>query len=145
MRLWSLHPRYLDTKGLLALWREGLLAQAVLKGATKGYKNHPQLTRFRSVENPLEAINLYLSIVLEESQARGYRFDASKVPVIQERISIPVTAGQVQYEIQHLKNKLMLRDAARLKLLPTQTPVDIHPIFFEVVGPVEPWEVVSQA
>ena len=36
MRLWSLHPRYLDAKGLVALWREGLLAQAVLKGQTKG-------------------------------------------------------------------------------------------------------------
>lgn len=37
MRLWSIHPRYLDTKGLVALWRETLLlAQAVLFGNTKG-------------------------------------------------------------------------------------------------------------
>ncbi|WP_368086417.1 pyrimidine dimer DNA glycosylase/endonuclease V [Nitrosomonas sp. Nm34] len=26
MRLWSIHPKYLDAKGLLALWREGLQA-----------------------------------------------------------------------------------------------------------------------
>lgn len=43
MRLWSLHPQYLDAKGLVALWREGLLAQAVLAGQTRGYKRHPQL------------------------------------------------------------------------------------------------------
>ena len=43
MRLWSLHPKYLDKLGLLGLWRESLLAQKVLLGKTKGYKNHPQL------------------------------------------------------------------------------------------------------
>ena len=32
MRLWSLSPRYLDVKGLVAVWREGLLADAVLLG-----------------------------------------------------------------------------------------------------------------
>ena len=38
MRLWSIHPKYLGTKGLVALWREALLAQKVLQGNTKGYK-----------------------------------------------------------------------------------------------------------
>lgn len=37
MRIWSLHPSYLDAKGLVALWRETLLAQKVLLGATVGY------------------------------------------------------------------------------------------------------------
>ena len=37
MRLWSLHPRCLDAKGLVALWREGLLAQEVLRGKTRDY------------------------------------------------------------------------------------------------------------
>ncbi len=50
MRLWSLHPKYLDRQGLLAVWREGLLAQKVLQGKTKGYKNHPQLKRFQQQE-----------------------------------------------------------------------------------------------
>ncbi|MGP1680491.1 MAG: pyrimidine dimer DNA glycosylase/endonuclease V [Giesbergeria sp.] len=36
MRLWSLHPQYLDSKALVALRREGLLAQAVLAGLTRG-------------------------------------------------------------------------------------------------------------
>jgi len=48
MRLWSLHPAYLDARGLGALWREGLLAQAVLRGKTRGYRSHPQLERWRA-------------------------------------------------------------------------------------------------
>lgn len=48
MRIWSLHPQYLDRQGLTAGWREGLLAQKVLTGTTKGYRNHPQLRRFRA-------------------------------------------------------------------------------------------------
>lgn len=46
MRIWSVHPSLLDAKGLVACWRETLLAQKVLQGLTKGYKNHPQLDRF---------------------------------------------------------------------------------------------------
>jgi hypothetical protein len=46
MRLWSVHPRYLDRQGLTAAWREALLAQKVLTGTTRGYRNHPQLVRF---------------------------------------------------------------------------------------------------
>ena len=37
MRLWTLHPKYLDPQGLVALWREALLARAVLQGKTRGY------------------------------------------------------------------------------------------------------------
>lgn len=32
MRLWSLHPRYLDSKGLVALWCEALLAKLRKRG-----------------------------------------------------------------------------------------------------------------
>jgi hypothetical protein len=60
MRLWSLHPKYLDARGLVALWREGLLAQAVLRGRTNGYVHHPQLERFRAESSPLGAIADYL-------------------------------------------------------------------------------------
>jgi hypothetical protein len=52
MRIWSLHPTLLDTKGLVALWREALLAKHVLSGSTIGYQNHPQLKRFKSSPNP---------------------------------------------------------------------------------------------
>ena len=59
MRLWSIHPKYLDARGLVALWREGLLAQKVLKGETRGYINHPQLNRFNSKRDPIGAIGRY--------------------------------------------------------------------------------------
>ena len=68
MRIWSLHPKYLDTKGLVALWRETLLAKQVLQNKTKGYRNHPQLNRFKNHSEPLEAINYYLSIVFKEAE-----------------------------------------------------------------------------
>jgi hypothetical protein len=79
MRIWSLHPQYLDTKGLVALWRETLLAKNVLAGNTKGYKNHPQLKRFKNTDNPLHAINQYLSIIYQEASSRGYTFTREKI------------------------------------------------------------------
>jgi len=71
MRIWSLHPKYLDTKGLVALWRETLLAQHVLEGKTKGYKNHPQLDRFKRSKKPIEVINQYLAGVYAEALTRS--------------------------------------------------------------------------
>ena len=79
MRIWSLHPKYLDNIGLIALWRETLLAKHVLSGKTKGYTNHPQLTRFRKESSPIDRIDQYLSVILEESVVRGYNFDRSKI------------------------------------------------------------------
>lgn len=111
MRLWSIHPKYLDSKGLIAVWREGLLAQAVLKGKTKGYKNHPQLERFKRYEKPLEAICAYLKEIATEAKRRGYNFSEKKLDC---KSSIPqkicIKKGQLQYEFEHLKNKLIKRD-----------------------------------
>lgn len=76
MRFWSIHPEYLDSKGLAALWREALLAQNVL-GNTKGYLNHPQLIRFRQQPDPLRSIGNYLHSVFLEAERRGYKFDHS--------------------------------------------------------------------
>ena len=90
MRLWSLHPSLLDGKGLVALWREGLLAQQVLSGLTKGYRHHPQLARFRSCSDPVAAIAAYLHEVHRESVRRGYCFDASKIGGSRRRARIPV-------------------------------------------------------
>ncbi len=78
MRLWSLHPSYLDAVGLVALWREGLLARKVLQGQTKGYIHHPQLFRFRETGNPIHVLDFYLKTVHDESIRRGYNFDLSK-------------------------------------------------------------------
>ena len=97
MRIWTLHPRYLDPQGLVALWRESLLARAVLRGETKGYRHHPQLHRFQEQPAPRSAINGYLAGVLSEAQARGYSFDVSKVGPIRSRARINCTEGQLQY------------------------------------------------
>src|SRR5581483_11263282 len=102
MRLWSLHPSLLDSKGLVALWREGLLAQKVLLGQTTGYRFHPQLQRFRETRNPVGAIGTYLWAVVEEAAERGYQFDASKIAMKKRALSMPVTRGQLEFERRHL-------------------------------------------
>lgn len=139
MRLWSLHPRYLDVKGLVALWREGLLAQKVLKGLTKGYTRHPQLERFRSARDPLAAIAFYLAVVQEEATRRGYAFDRSKLPAVIPSVpSVPLSTGQLAYERDFFAKKLAWRDPAFLAALP-QWP-DAHPLFILEEGPVASWE-----
>ena len=109
MRLWTLHPRYLDAAGLVALWREGLLARAVLRGRTRGYRHHPQLERFRSQATPCTAINHYLSAVLAEAVVRGYAFDGRSIRAARGRIAISVSKGQLAHEWQHLLRKLRQR------------------------------------
>ena len=79
MRLWTIHPKHLDAKGLVALWREALLAQKVLQGGTRGYRHHPQLRRFLATSRPAAALARYLAAVHEESVRRGYHFDAAKI------------------------------------------------------------------
>lgn len=111
MRIWSVHPKFLDSKGLVALWRETLLAQKVLQGLTKGYKNHPQLLRFKKQHSPLSYICTYLHFVCDEADRRGYKFDGTKL-VLDHDLSllpIPVTTGQINYEWQHLLKKLHVR------------------------------------
>src|SRR6185436_19503588 len=98
VRLWSLHPRYLDAPGLVALWREGLLAQAVLSERTRGYRHHPQLFRFREQRNPRAAIAAYLQAVASEAEGRGYAFDRTRIDARPSRIAICVTDGQLRFE-----------------------------------------------
>lgn len=106
MRLWSLHSRYLDAKGLVALWREGLLAQKVLAGETKGYRHHPQLQRFRGQSDAPGAIAAYLRGVQREAERRGYKFDATKIGRCASGLRLKVTRGQLEYELAHLRAKL---------------------------------------
>jgi hypothetical protein len=140
MRLWSIHPRYLDTKGILGLWREALLAQKVLLGGTKGYKNHPQLERFYNQPNSLIAIGAYLKDIYMEARIRGYSFDKQKIIEMPEpkTISIPVKRGQIEFEKKHLLNKLTLRNPEKCSLL--KANINLHPIFYSVPGGIESWE-----
>lgn len=139
MRLWSLHPSLMDTKGLVGLWRESLLAKNVLENKTKGYKNHPQLIRFRKFADPVDAINYYLSEIYKEAQRRNYNFDKTKIDWNFKKQKITVTIGQIEYELQHLKNKLVNRS-------PLHTIDGIkkinHPIFRIIKGEIETWEII---
>lgn len=140
MRLWSLHPRYLDPKGLVALWREALLAQAVLRGQTRGYTHHPQLQRFQEHLTPRQAMNAYLQEIHAESVRRGYSFDRSKFRSAPACAKIPVGRGQLEFEWEHLMAKL----AERAPDLRTQwkgiRAPRCHPLFRIVRGPVAEWE-----
>ena len=127
MRLWTLHPRYLDRQGLLAVWREALLARAVLAGSTRGYRHHPQLQRFRAAADPGAAIAAYLRAVHAEALGRGYAFDAGKLDAPAACPPLAATRGQLLFEWAHLRRKLRVRSPAawralRGTALPEPTP-----------------------
>jgi hypothetical protein len=140
MRLWTIHPRHLDAKGLVALWREALLAQKVLQGRTRGYKHHPQLKRFMTTPRPAAAVATYLVAVFQEALRRGYRFDESKIGSTHFRGRIAETRGQLRYEWNHLKQKLRKRAPDQFRICATTRSPDPHPLFRIVNGPIREWE-----
>lgn len=145
MRIWSLHPRYLDPKGLVALWRETLLAQKVLRGQVKAYARHPQLQRFQLQDSPLASIADYLRVVHAEATARGYRFDRSKINRKQGEVEpIPLHAGQLQYEWEHLLAKLEARSPQWYQRYHDFRTPATHPLFRIVPGDIEAWERVAE-
>ena len=144
MRLWTVHPKFLDAKGLVALWREGLLAKAVLEGKTVGYRSHPQLIRFREHAEPLEALCEYLRSVFIESQHRGYHFDLTKLPSQPCAVDpIEETQGQLAYEWNHLLKKLQVRDLDRFQQLYRLKYPEPHPFFTMLPGGIRSWEHVT--
>lgn len=140
MRLWSLHPRHLDSRGLVALWREALLAQKVLRGLTRGYTRHPQLDRFRAQPRPAAAIASYLQAVRDEAVRRGYSFDARKIGARRMKGKITVTRGQLAYEWRHLLRKLKIRAPKDYAIQRTVGKPALHPLFRAVAGGVASWE-----
>lgn len=136
-----MHPKYLDAKGIVALWRETLLAKSVLEGKTRGYRYHPQLERFKRSANALYAINWYLSFVFAEAEERGYDFDGNKIDNSFRHIKIPLTQGQLDYEIEHLLKKLESRDIERFNKLKKLRRFEVNPIFELIPGTVENWEI----
>lgn len=145
MRLWSLHPSLLDRVGLVALWREALLAQKVLAGATNGYRHHPQLDRFRQSDHPNQAIASYLWSVADEAKERGYVFDVSKIALGRRTVTIPVTNGQLAYELTHLKHKLSQRDPGLLQQDGKRESLKVNPVFKAMDGPIAHWERTPKA
>ena len=145
MRIWSIHPKYLDPQGLVALWREALLAQKVLAGKTKGYRNHPQLKRFKLEAKTMACIGTYLKFVYLEAESRGYSFDYKKIietlPTNSQK-KMRVTCGQVEYEFEHLKMKLKKRSPDYFKKTKVGEEIELHPLFSSCPGAVESWEII---
>ncbi len=140
MRIWSLHPKYLDTKGLVAVWREGLLALHVLSGKTKGYTKHPQLQRFKNHQTPIEALTEYLHYIVDEAETRNYKFDRRKLQPRKMVPSLTVTTGQLDYETRHLLEKLLIRDQEKFAMLKKVSQLAAHPLFVVIEGEIEHWE-----
>lgn len=141
MRLWSVHPEQLDRQALVACWREGLLAQAVLAGRTTGYRQHPQLRRFVAQADARASIAAYLEALAVEADRRGYRFDRGRVDAADTLAvqQIEVTEGQLTYEWQHLLAKVAQRSPQLLDGMTAASPRP-HPLFTVVPGDVEDWE-----
>ncbi|MGO1235260.1 MAG: pyrimidine dimer DNA glycosylase/endonuclease V [Microbacterium gubbeenense] len=142
MRLWSMHPRYFDRQALTACWREGLLAQSVLTKPGGGYSHHPQLRRFQHTENSRAAMGDYLSAIVDEADARGYRFSRDKIRVTGSREQLHVNDGQLAYEWQHLLAKLQRRSPDTWIRWHELHRPDPHPAFIVVGGPIAEWEKV---
>jgi hypothetical protein len=143
MRIWSLHPKYLDVKGFVALWREALLAKQVLEGNTEGYKNHPQLDRFRNSGYSVDCIDQYLTAVYEDSLERGYNFNKNKINWDFIPIKLTVTDKQMKFEMDHLLKKLESRDPERFHNLSGEVKIDANPLFEIIDGEIESWEKVK--
>ena len=143
MRLWSLHPQYLDSAGLNASWREGLLAKNVLLGNTKGYTNHPQLIRFKNSSDPPLYIDAFLTEIYKEAERRNFSYSKEKIRLIERISPIPVTKGQLEYEYQHLRRKLQKRSPELFVKLPALTELKPHPLFQTIEGGVEDWEIIT--
>jgi Pyrimidine dimer DNA glycosylase len=142
MRLWSVHPRYLDRQALVAGWREGLLAQSVLVTTGRGYRNHPQLDRFKDQPAPLNAMAHFLAEYLAEADRRGYTFGRDKIAgdAVAEVTRIPLTRGQLAYEWRHLGTKLAARSPEVAARWSAVAEPDAHPLFILHDGPIAAWE-----
>lgn len=150
MRLWSVHPKVLDQKALVACWRESLLAQAVLGGLTRGYQHHPQLQRWRAHETPLAALGGYLAALWWEADRRGYHFNAAKIlippPHFPQVLPLPtelcmeVTRDQLRFELAHLRAKITQRAPDELSRVAALTDPPCAPSFYLVAGGVADWE-----
>ena len=145
MRLWTLHPRHLDAAGLVALWREALLAQAVLLGRTRGYTRHPQLHRFLAAADPVASIAGYLRVVAKEAASRGYAFDMARIVECERPAqSISETKGQLLYEWEHLGRKLQRRSPEWYRDRVAGLSPNAHPLFRIVAGGVRDWERITE-
>jgi hypothetical protein len=129
MLLWTLHPKYLDNKGLGALWFEGIIARNSLLGLSQGYQNHPQLDRFKIQPDPIAAIDTYLSPVYEEGISRGFQYNRALFSPTFQNVRMEVTLEQLKKEYAYLLQKLERRDIEKYKILKKIHTLEPHPMF----------------
>jgi hypothetical protein len=140
MRLWSVNPKYLDRIGLVSCWRESLLAKKVLENKTKGYRNHPQLDRFKNYSDSIDAINSYLFFLFKEAESRNFNFDKTKISGSKSEKIICVSSGQLDYEFAHLEYKLSRRDRVQFEKNKSEKRIICNPVFSIIDGGIESWE-----
>jgi hypothetical protein len=144
MRIWSLHPKYLDSKGAVAMWREGLLARKVLLGQTKGYTNHPQLNRFKSSSKPIALLdNILFELADYFNNTYNFKFDMNKIECNEIVDPLTVSICQLNYEFWHLQNKLFLRSRHQFFKNLNDSQIQPNQIFNIVGGPIADWEKIN--
>lgn len=143
MRIWSLHPKYLDKKELIDSWNDGLRTIGILTRNHQGSIFRPELSRFRSQSEPIIAVEKYLLSIANEAKRRGYMVDIRKLPSIPVVVShkIPVSSGQIEYEWRQLMHVLAGRSPGFLRRIEYSPSHDINPIFYKRPGhDIETWE-----
>ena len=152
MRLWSIHPKYLDSKRLTAQWREALLCRKVLEGKTKGYKSHPQFLRAKNHSQPFYFINYFLYTIWQEATNRGYNYDKSKLIMeLSEKYqcpfeSIEVTTGQLEYEYHHMQLKageFSSQYVINEEAFMNEGFIEPNPCFVSIPGDIQSFEKVK--
>ena len=100
----------------------------------------PAAATVSATDDPLVAIATYLHALADD--ARGYSFDRPRVSrPADEGLRLSVTAGQLDYEWQHLRAKVETRDPEWFEAVVVTARPKPHPLFDVVPGDVEPWEV----
>lgn len=163
MRVWSIHPAYLDTKGLVASWKEGIQGLNALRNPRKPngkwamFAHHPQLIRFKRFENPELCLSEYLHFIADEADRRNYNFNRNLIlPRLDENpYQIWITCGQLIYEWDFLSHKVTCRTGFWEYGKPTingKSTVEtiaswscvVHPMVVLIPGDIECWEKVKE-
>jgi hypothetical protein len=112
-------------------------------GDTRGWRNHPQLDRFKDHSETMDAIGFYPLKIREEASFRGHSYDGSKIRRPINRVALTsITTGQLLYEFSLLLERTRLRMPAwHEKLREVYDLPKAYPLFEVVEGDVGRWEV----
>lgn len=153
MRLWTIHPKYLDGKRLTSQWKEGIQMMHIWKEIGEnpepakrlGYVSHPQVRRLSNLlvaDSGLISLLLHqhLTAVHEESVQRSYSFNKKLIddlaPDCKNAPKVYVTMGQVAYEFALMATKNN-EWSQKVAIDPYML---CNPIFQVVSGSIESWE-----